>query len=301
MTGPIPIRTGADQYRNDHPPVCMSKTARLAMFIVVWSVIGVGLLVLASLLVPTDDPTIAPADDTSTLVLSALPVAPRPVSDLARLPSATTFGVVVGAPTDLNREQAPGGHVVHPTRTVPVYSAPGSDAFAALPSMQISSQTWVPVIADEPGWLQVLLPARPNGSTGWLSTQDTALEHATSPYLVTVDRATFQLSLYRDGQHLGRWTVGLGKPSAETPRGRTFVLASLVDPHQRFSPVILPLGTHSTSLETYGGGPGTTGIHGWPSTDVFGKPSSDGCIRVPADALRLLSTEVPLGTPVLID
>lgn len=237
----------------------------------------------------------------STTTAGHRPVVPRAISDLARLPRATTFDVIAGAPLDLNRGQAPRGHIVHPIKAIPVYSAPGGDAIAALPPKQITSDTWVPVIAEEPGWVQVLLPVRPNGATGWLSTQDTSLEHATSPYLITVERSVFRLSLHQGQRLLGRWTVGIGKPTAETPPGRTFVLASLIDPAQRFSPVILPLGTHSASHETFGGGPGTTGIHGWPSSDVFGKPSSDGCIRVPADALRLLSTEVPLGTPVLID
>ncbi|WP_233621518.1 L,D-transpeptidase [Amycolatopsis sp. WAC 04182] len=229
------------------------------------------------------------------------PVAPPAVSDLASLPKATTFDVINEAPPDLQPSQAPTGHVVHPNRTIPVFSAPGKDAIAALPPTQITSDTWVPVIVEEPGWVQVLLPVRPNGATGWLSTQDDSLEHATSPYLITVERSSFQLSLHHGSRLIGRWTVGVGKPNAETPPGRTFVLASLIDPTQQFSPVILPLGTHSTSLETFGGGPGTTGIHGWPTPNVFGKPSSDGCIRVPADALRLLSTEVPLGTPVLIN
>ncbi|MFE5563357.1 L,D-transpeptidase [Amycolatopsis japonica] len=228
------------------------------------------------------------------------PATPPAISDLASLPRATTFDVINEAPPDLERGQAPNGHVVHPTRTVPVFSAPGKDAIAALPPKQITSDTWVPVVAEEAGWVQVLLPVRPNGASGWLSTQDDSLEHATSPYLITIERNSYRLSLHQGGRLIGQWTVGIGKPTAETPAGRTFVLASLIDPTQRFSPVILPLGTHSASLETFGGGPGTTGIHGWPSQDVFGKPSSDGCIRVPADALRLLSTEVPLGTPVLI-
>ncbi|WP_235213492.1 L,D-transpeptidase [Amycolatopsis sp. MJM2582] len=229
------------------------------------------------------------------------PVAPPAVSDLAGLPRATTFDVINEAPRDLQRDNTPTGHVVHPNRTVPVFSAPGKDAIAALPSKQITSDTWVPVVVEEAGWVQVLLPVRPNGATGWLSTQDDSLEHAISPYLITVERSSFQLSLHHENRLIGRWTVGIGKANAETPPGRTFVLASLIDPTQRFSPVILPLGTHSTSLETFGGGPGTTGIHGWPNPNVFGKPSSDGCIRVPAEALRVLSTEVPLGTPVLIN
>jgi lipoprotein-anchoring transpeptidase ErfK/SrfK len=64
--------------------------------------------------------------------------------------------------------------------------------------------------------------------------------------------------------------------------------------------VILPLGTHSDTLDTYGGGPGTVALHTWPDASVFGTAASHGCIRVPPDALDQL-TQVPLGTLVLID
>jgi lipoprotein-anchoring transpeptidase ErfK/SrfK len=108
------------------------------------------------------------------------------------------------------------------------------------------------------------------------------------------------MELFKGGQRLGDWTVGIGKQSAPTPVGRTFLLGSFSDAAQQYSPVILPLGTHSPTLDSFGGGPGTVAIHTWPTANVFGTRSSDGCIRVPKDALRQL-TQVPLGTLVLID
>ena len=61
----------------------------------------------------------------------------------------------------------------------------------------------------------------------------------------------------------------------------------------------LPLGTHSETFNSYGGGPGTVALHGWPDPAVFGRADSDGCVRVPTDALHLLST-LPLGTLVVL-
>ena len=69
--------------------------------------------------------------------------------------------------------------------------------------------------------------------------------------------------------------------------------------HPTYSPLILPLGAHSDTLTTYGGGPGTVGLHGWPDPAVFGHAVSHGCVRVPAAALRALS-RIPLGSPVMI-
>ncbi|WP_432854911.1 L,D-transpeptidase [Amycolatopsis sp. CA-161197] len=226
--------------------------------------------------------------------------AAQAVPDLDALPDSTTYAKIPAAPPDGNQQAQPSGLVAHPRSRIPVFAAPGGPAIAALPTHEVSSDTWVPVVGQQAGWLQVLLPSRPNGSTGWLSTQDSQVDTATSPFLIEVDRSTFRLNLYDNGHQTASWTVGVGKPSAPTPSGRTFVLASIQDSKQTYSPVILPLGIHSTSHETFGGGPGTTGIHTWPTANVFGTGSSDGCIRVPTDALKKLAASVPLGTPVLI-
>lgn len=217
-------------------------------------------------------------------------------ADPAALPQSTTYTVVQGAPLDLALEPTD-GTVIHPQREVVVYAAPGGPALARLGPHQIG-ETWLPVIDQQPGWLEVLLPSRPNSSAGWIT--DIALDRAVTPYLIRVHLRSLNMELFKGGQRLGGWTVGTGKQSAPTPSGRTFLLGSFSDTAQRYSPVILPLGTHSPTLDSFGGGPGTVAIHTWPTANVFGTRSSDGCIRVPKDALSLL-TQVPLGTVVLID
>ena len=108
------------------------------------------------------------------------------------------------------------------------------------------------------------------------------------------------MELFKGGQRLGNWTVGTGKPSALTPSGRTFLLGPISDTAQRYSPVALPLGTHSPTLDSFGGDPGTVAIHTLAYSQRLWHPASDGCIRVPQDALHQL-TQIPLGTFVLID
>ncbi|WP_436501816.1 L,D-transpeptidase [Actinokineospora sp. HUAS TT18] len=129
---------------------------------------------------------------------------------------------------------------------------------------------------------------------------DDSLDFAHTPYLIVVDRSSFTLRLIEHNREIARWTVGVGKAGAPTPAGRTFIVAAISDPEQTFSPVILPLGMHSETHTTFAGGPGTVAVHGWPSPEVFGAASSDGCIRVPDDALSVLARDVPIGTPVLI-
>ncbi|ONI88160.1 hypothetical protein ALI22I_20055 [Saccharothrix sp. ALI-22-I] len=218
---------------------------------------------------------------------------------MANLPQATTFGTVGDAPPDQGTA-APSGRVLHPTHTVPVYLAPGDRAIAALPPLQLANDTWLPIIDQQPGWARVLLPVRPGRSTGWVFTNDPRVTTAHTSHRIVVDRGTFTMTLLHEDREVGRWSVGIGKAESPTPPGRTFLLASIRDTKPTFSPIVLPLGTHSDTHTSYAGGPGTVGIHTWPTGDVYGTASSDGCIRVPPDALEVLSTQVPLGTPVLI-
>lgn len=211
------------------------------------------------------------------------------------LPESTTYTTVAGAPRDVGAG-ATDGLLVHPVRTAAVYDAAGGKAIARITPTQFGD-VWLPVIAQKTGWVQVLLPSKPNGSTGWLRADDTTA--ARSPFTIAVHLRAKRLELRRGADVVGTWTVGIGKASAPTPTGRTFLLGAFRDPKQKYSPVILPLGVHSPTLDSFGGGPGTVAIHTWPTDDVFGSASSDGCVRVPADALDHL-TGVPLGTVVLI-
>jgi L,D-transpeptidase catalytic domain len=240
-------------------------------------------------------PGSAPGQPASAIV----PAVPVDVGQLAALQEATTFTVIPNAAKDPSPQTVPNGLVVHPADKIPAYASPGGPAVAAIPPQQLGSDTWLPVVSEQPGWVQVLLPSRPNSSAAWIRV-DGGITIARSPYLVLVDRSKFQLTVMREGQQVGTWTVGIGKPSAVTPAGRTFILSSIKDTKQTFSPIVIPLGAHSDTHLTFGGGPGTVGVHGWPTDDVLGQASSDGCVRVPADALQMIAADVPLGTPVVI-
>jgi hypothetical protein len=189
--------------------------------------------------------------------------------------------------------------VAHPTRLTVVYAYPGGTPLAALPLTELGSPTWVPVVQSRPGWDRVLLPSRPNRATGWISRAGGGLRYAVSAYQVRVELSAHRLTVLAAGRQPRSWTVAVGAGSTPTPTGRTFLLASLAPAQPTFSPLILPLGAHSASLDTFGGGPGTVALHGWPDQAVFGHDVSHGCVRVPAGALSALA-EVPLGSPVLI-
>ncbi|MFI6325739.1 L,D-transpeptidase [Nonomuraea sp. NPDC050556] len=211
------------------------------------------------------------------------------------LPPATTQATIEGLPRDSAPFAVTTGTLMHPDAPVRVHTGPDGPAVAVLPDTQLGNPTWVPVVAESPGWIRVLLPSRPNRSTGWVRRSETGLRFSRTTHLITVDRSERRLTLHRDGRVVRRWRVAVGAPGTRTPVGRTFVLASL-DARGR---LVLPTGTHSESLDTYGGGPGTVALHGWPRRSAFGRAVSHGCVRVPSSALRALA-KVPLGTLVLI-
>ena len=195
------------------------------------------------------------------------------------------------------------GTVVHPRRPVVVRSAPGGPGLAVLPVTALGSPTWVPVVSRRPGWLQVLLPSRPNGSAGWIADGGPdQLDLARSLAVVRVDVAAARMSISTAGQPTRSWPVVVGAPATPTPRGTTFLMASVDDPGNPYSRYLLPLGWHSDTLDSFGGGPGTVALHGWRDTGIFalrGRALSHGCIRIPADALAR-ARALPLGTPVVI-
>jgi lipoprotein-anchoring transpeptidase ErfK/SrfK len=210
---------------------------------------------------------------------------------------SSTYTEVTGAPADPDPTGTTEGLVVHPIRETPVRDAPDGRPIARMETTQFGD-TWLPVIAEQPGWVQVLLPSKPSNSTGWIRADD--VERAITPYVIRVHLGAKKLQLVQDGEVADEWSVGIGTPETPTPTGRTFLLGAFSNPNETYSDVFLPLGVHSPTLDSFGGGPGTVAIHAWPDASSFGNAVSNGCIRVPNDALQKLA-KVPLGTLVIID
>jgi L,D-transpeptidase catalytic domain len=261
------------------------------------TLIGLVLVLLVALTYAATSDLLVTSDKDATATDGQTRKEPAAPVKLRQLRAATTAARFPGAPRDASPQAATDGLVVRPLRMLKVFRKPAGRAFAKVPPKQFGD-TWLPVIDRNAGWVRVLLPSRPNGASGWL--RKSGVELRTSPYLLRVHLGSRTLDINYEGDSIGTWPVAVGKPGTPTPTGRTFLLGSVKDDDQSYSPVILPLGSHSDSLDTYGGGPGTVALHGWPDTSVFGSAVSHGCIRVPAEALNRL-TQVPLGTLVIVD
>jgi hypothetical protein len=259
--------------------------------------IGLVLVLLVGLTYAATSDLLVTSDKDATSTDGQTRKEPAARVKMSQLRPATTATRFPGAPRDASPQAATDGLVVRPLRMLKVFRKPAGRAFAKMPPKQFG-ETWLPVVDRKAGWVRVLLPSRPNGATGWL--RKAGVELRTSPYLLRVHLGSRTIDINYQGDSIGTWPVAVGKPATPTPTGRTFLLGSVVDDDQSYSPVILPLGSHSDSLDTYGGGPGTVALHGWPDTSVFGSAVSHGCIRVPAEALDRLK-QVPLGTLVIVD
>ncbi|TWP37930.1 L,D-transpeptidase [Leekyejoonella antrihumi] len=215
------------------------------------------------------------------------------VATLAKLPRATTMTTVKGAPVN---ESAPsGGEVVQIQTNIAGFAKPGANPITVIPSKQIGDQTWLPIIGRDANWIHVRLPSRPDGATAWIPGD--GLRTARTDWAVKIALKQGTMTVTKGGKIMGEWTVGQGQSATPTPTGQTFLLAGFVDPTQTFSPVIYALGTHSRTLDTFGGGPGTVAVHGWPTKAGREGKVSHGCVRVPAGALSTFK-KLPSGTPI---
>lgn len=149
-------------------------------------------------------------------------------------------------------------------------------------------------------WLHVYLPARPNGSTGWVRAADTELRGVT--YRVDVLRSAHELRLYDRGRLVKTFPVAIGTKDTPTPGG-TFYLKELIRPTNRggvYGPYAYGLSGFSDVLTNFSGGEGVIGIHGTNDPSVIGTDVSHGCIRLRNADITYLAQRLPLGTPVRI-
>jgi lipoprotein-anchoring transpeptidase ErfK/SrfK len=150
------------------------------------------------------------------------------------------------------------------------------------------------------GWLQIYVPVRPDGTTGWIKATHVKLLY--DPYSVKVSLGGHRLTVTRRGKVVDRQKIGVGEAATPTPRGTYFITAlfRLIDPYGPYGPYAFGLSGFSNVLRSFGGGPGQLAIHGTNDPGGIGSNVSHGCIHVSNPEITRLSKELPLGTPVQI-
>ena len=156
------------------------------------------------------------------------------------------------------------------------------------------------VIGQRTGGYLVRIPARPNGSTGWIRESDVTI--GVTEYSLRISKSRHLLYVYRLGALKRTVKVGLGRPSAPTPSGRYF-LAELLqssNPYGAYGPYAYGLSAFSSVYTEFEGGPGQIGMHGTNDPSSIGRNVSHGCIRMGRTNIIWLARRVPAGTPITI-
>jgi hypothetical protein len=147
-------------------------------------------------------------------------------------------------------------------------------------------------------WIEVALPKRPNGVTGWVAASALGGLHVVRGRLV-VRRAKLRATLYNGAGH-AIWSapVGIGRPSLPTPAGHFYVrekLRAIGAP--LYGPYALGTSAYAPTLTDWPGG-GVVGIHGTDEPQLIPGRPSHGCMRLRnADVTRLWHV-IGVGTPI---
>ena len=209
------------------------------------------------------------------------------------------------APAPAEPVLPPGTSLVAEARLakVPVFASP-DDAQAPGRALANPTESGAPLVflveKVMPGWLQVSLPVRPNGSTGWVRAADVNL--APIEYRVVVQLRAFRITVFRGGEVILSEPVGLGTSSTPTPGGRYYIkeLLKPPNPNGAYGPYAYGLSGFSNVLTSFAGGDGVVGIHGTNDPSSIGRSVSHGCIRMSNSGITRLAKMLPLGTPVEI-
>jgi lipoprotein-anchoring transpeptidase ErfK/SrfK len=194
-----------------------------------------------------------------------------------------------------------------PNSQAPVRVAPRGDAksFVRLryqtedrqPEIYLALRQTVDDAGDE--WVQVRLPRRPNGSTGWVR-RDALGPFQTVTTKLVVDRRRLRATLYRNGRRIWSSPIGVGARGTPTPGGRFYIREKLhaLGGGTIYGPLAFGTSAYSSLSEWPRGG--VIGIHGTNQPELIPGRPSHGCIRVPNRNILKLARLLPLGTPLQI-
>lgn len=196
---------------------------------------------------------------------------------------------------------------------VNVTSTPAGAEIELLPNPRmLASQPPVPVPlvlgvvrrSEDCQWAEVLLPHRPNGSTGWIPVSQVNLKM--DPYSIEVSLSDRHLTVAKADDRgatavIRKYPIAVGAPSSPTPTGLAAII-EVVAPAagSPYGPLAMGLSLFSEALATFNGAPAQIALHGTNDPSSIGRNVSNGCIRLFNDDIRDVGQLVPVGTLVRI-
>jgi lipoprotein-anchoring transpeptidase ErfK/SrfK len=184
----------------------------------------------------------------------------------------------------------------------PGYPAPGAPSDRTIPASWHGYPSILPVIAQQPGWLEVRLAQRPNESTTWV--QDGEVTLSSTPYRVVIDLGTEHLVVYRDGGEILNFPAGVGTVDDPTVPGDYFMAMRAPPPSPAYGSFLLVTSAHSDTITDFEqSGDAIIAIHGPIDSyadsriGTTGARISHGCVRLHYADLAQLGV-IPAGTPI---
>jgi lipoprotein-anchoring transpeptidase ErfK/SrfK len=166
-------------------------------------------------------------------------------------------------------------------------------------------RTTLPVLrrttaADGAVWLDVLLPGRPDGHSGWITARGTT--PSSTDWHLVVDTTTRRVTVYDHGQRVQTFVAIVGEGATPTPLGNFFVEEDVaLSPSEVGAPYALALSARSNVYQEFDGGPGQVALHGLANVGgVLGSAASHGCVRLGTAAISWLVLRIGPGVPVTI-
>ncbi len=187
------------------------------------------------------------------------------------------------------------------TATVVTARRPLTGARTVLPVVRASGVAPSGGPGDGPRWLEVRLPGRPNGRTGWIRARATT--STSTAWSVVVHTASRTMTIESSGRPVRTVAVVVGAPATPTPSGTFFVEEVIALPRSAVgAPYAFALSARSNVLQEFDGGPGQIALHGLANIGgVLGSAASHGCVRVDTATLAFMVTRIGPGTTVTVE
>ena len=151
---------------------------------------------------------------------------------------------------------------------------------------------------DDQVWLQVRLPIRPNGTTGWVKEEALSSLQPVDTWL-KISTKTYRATLIKKGRKVWSSPIGVGQNQWPTPKGQFYIRAKLMGYRNPvYGPLAFVTSATSPTLTDWPGG-GIVGIHGTNQPGLI-RQISHGCVRVPNANILKLNKLMQVGTPVTI-
>jgi lipoprotein-anchoring transpeptidase ErfK/SrfK len=147
-------------------------------------------------------------------------------------------------------------------------------------------------------WIEVYLPTRPNGSTGFVRADQVTV--TTHTYRVRVELGAHRMQVFDGADKVFDEPIGVGTGETPTPGGLFYIRSLIASTNPVYGPYAYGLSGFSEVHESFNGGPGDIGIHGTDDPGAVGTDVSNGCIRLRNEDISRLAPILPYATPVEI-